>query len=79
MVRQVEAIYENGSLRLLEPVDLKNGEKVTVTVADSLSDVEVERINATLDHIASLSEGRKDDGFSGRDHDRVLYGEPDWK
>jgi predicted DNA-binding antitoxin AbrB/MazE fold protein len=74
MVRQIEAIYENGLLRLLGPVGLKDGDKVTVTVSDSLSDAEVERINATLDQIASLAECRKDNGFSGEDHDKVLYG-----
>jgi predicted DNA-binding antitoxin AbrB/MazE fold protein len=31
-VRSVHAIYENGTLRLLEPVELKEGEEVVVQI-----------------------------------------------
>jgi predicted DNA-binding antitoxin AbrB/MazE fold protein len=79
MVREVKAIYENGTLRLLEPVDLNNGEKVTVTVDSLTPEARRDRLNAVLDRIAAQIVCRDDDHFSGADHDKVLYGEPDWK
>ena len=39
MVRTVEAIYEKGVLRLLEPLDLAEGQRVRVTVDDLKDDV----------------------------------------
>jgi uncharacterized protein YyaL (SSP411 family) len=36
-------------------------------------------LNAVLDRIAAQIVCRDDDHFSGADHDKVLYGEPDWK
>jgi len=76
MVRQVEAVYENGSLRLLEPVDLQDGQKVTVTISDLLSEAEARHINEVLDRIATLSDPAANQGFSGSDHDQALYGKP---
>ena len=35
MTRQVEAVYENGVLRPLEPLPLKDRQKVSVTVSDT--------------------------------------------
>ena len=37
MVHWVEAIYENGALRLLEPLDLGDSQRVTVTISDASS------------------------------------------
>ncbi len=34
MHKQVDAVYENGVLRPLEPVDLHEHQRVTVTIAD---------------------------------------------
>ena len=36
MERTVEAIYENGVLRLLEPIPFENKRKVTVTISDAV-------------------------------------------
>jgi len=35
MIRQIEAVYENGVLRPLEPLPLKEHQKVSVTVSDA--------------------------------------------
>jgi predicted DNA-binding antitoxin AbrB/MazE fold protein len=35
MTKQVDAVYENGMLRLLEPLPLAEHQHVTVTVSDS--------------------------------------------
>ena len=34
MSKQIEAIYENGVLRPLEPLDLDESQRVTITIAD---------------------------------------------
>jgi predicted DNA-binding antitoxin AbrB/MazE fold protein len=79
MVRQVEAIYENGALRLLEPVDLKNGEHVSVSIAVPPPSASAESVHEILTRISEQAECDPNDHLSGEDHDKVLYGEPDWK
>ena len=39
MTRHLEAIYQNGVLRPLEPIDLRENQRVMVTVSDSAEDV----------------------------------------
>lgn len=34
MTRSLQAVYENGMLRLLEPLQLKDRQQVTITVSD---------------------------------------------
>jgi predicted DNA-binding antitoxin AbrB/MazE fold protein len=78
----VEAIYEHGVLRLFRPIDLAEGTRVEVVVITRLASdktgTEKTPVNRTPAEvaagIASLAVGANDDGFSGRDHDRVLYG-----
>ena len=38
MTRQVEAVYENGLLRPLQPLLLEERQRVTVTIEDALQD-----------------------------------------
>ena len=70
MTRQVEAIYENGVLRPLEPLPLAERERVTVTISigsdqpkHSYLDVEfIERAKrelASVDSIPTLEEVRQ--------------------
>ena len=74
MVRQVEAIYENGALRLLQPVDLKDGERVSVSIAVPSPSPSGELVHEILTRISQLAECDPNDHFSGEDHDKVLYG-----
>jgi predicted DNA-binding antitoxin AbrB/MazE fold protein len=46
MVRTLSAVYENGMLRPLEPLPLKEHQQVRVTI----SDASVDRADAWLDH-----------------------------
>ncbi len=46
MRKQVEAIYENGVLRPLEPLTLNEHQRVTVTIAEAAEDP----MTAYLDH-----------------------------
>jgi predicted DNA-binding antitoxin AbrB/MazE fold protein len=45
MVRTVQAVYENGVLRPLEPLPLEERERVTVTVSDALGMTERSRLD----------------------------------
>jgi predicted DNA-binding antitoxin AbrB/MazE fold protein len=81
----VEAVYENGVLRLARPIDLAEGTRVDVVVTPSpverpdLSQV-VERpdpgqVNVILDRLAALAQSESESTHVGRDHDAHLYGE----
>ena len=68
MTKQVEAVYENGLLRPLEPLSLAENERVTVTINATESersrlDVEfIERAKrelASTDYIPTLEEVRQ--------------------
>lgn len=74
MVAAVPAVYEHGVLRPLEPVDLEEGERVTLTVARPAALESGKSAHAILGHIASLAVTREGDGFSGEHHDDALYG-----
>jgi predicted DNA-binding antitoxin AbrB/MazE fold protein len=68
------AIYEGGVLRPIKPIDLPEGQQVEVLVlhrpdlASPLSPAQV------LAEIAALPMEPSERDFSGRDHDRILYG-----
>lgn len=76
MTRQVEAVYENGALRPLEPLGLREGEKVTVTVqADAGPPPKCGReLSMLFQQISASANLPPDDDFSGQDHDKILYG-----
>lgn len=69
----LEAIYEGGSLRLMQPLDLPEGTRVEITFVKSGANFQQKTSADILAAIASLPlEGNKDE-FSGRDGDKVLY------
>ena len=75
MKTTVEAIYEHGVLRLMEPIALPDGTRVEVTVT-AKEPVREERTPAEiLAAIAAMPMEASGEEFSGRDHDRILYGE----
>ncbi len=71
MSQTISAVYENGVLVLDEPLSISEGSKVeiTVTLLKKKSPAEL------LAEIAALPLEGKTDKFSGRDHDKILYGE----
>jgi hypothetical protein len=77
----------NGVVVFDDPANLPEGTPVTVLVeptnttaapapSDRLSEAEYQRRRAILDEIVALPNENPGDTFSGRDHDKVLYGEP---
>jgi len=77
MTTTAAAIYENGVLRPLSPLPLAEGARVEVTVTDHAASPPTEVAGDAADllrAVAALPMESSEAGFSGRDHDRVLYG-----
>jgi predicted DNA-binding antitoxin AbrB/MazE fold protein len=81
MSQFIQAIYEHGVFRPLEPVSLPEHERVSLTVApasndsgeDTLKDQRAAALRSALDEAARLPLEGPSDGFSGADHDQILY------
>jgi predicted DNA-binding antitoxin AbrB/MazE fold protein len=88
MSRAIPAIFDAGVFRPLEPVDLANGTHVEVQVPKpgavgtdgECGPDQLARQQAAIAEFLATMEGLPiegpDDGFSGRDHDKILYGAP---
>ncbi len=85
MSQEFDAIYENGVLRPLKAVDLREHEVVTVSIGQSSSDDasplglgarQREILVSFVAKLESLADVGVADGFSNRQHDQQLYGEP---
>ena len=84
MSQEFDAIYERGVFRPLERVDLPEqtkvhlqiqeaGEAATVSLADEAS-TQKAVLRELLGWVQSRPSFPSDEGFSARDHDRILYG-----
>lgn len=73
----ITAIVENGLLRPTTPLGLADGTRVTLTVAVTPSAAPKPPSRRVKDLVAEIAAMPLEDGpeFSGRDHDRILYGE----
>jgi predicted DNA-binding antitoxin AbrB/MazE fold protein len=74
---------ENGVIVLEDPVSLPEGAEVAVEVCaapetggEAVSEEQHRRILEIMDRIAALPIEGDAEPFSGRDHDKVLYGKP---
>jgi len=84
MSTMIEAVYEQGVLRLSRPIDLADGTRVDVIVIASHPAFTPvmpgepgpgKRTPAEImSEIAAMPMESSREGFSGEDHDRVLYG-----
>lgn len=76
MTKEIEAIYERGVLRPLEPLPLPEGSRLDVIIIsrDGVGENGV-AASTLLAEIAALPLEGKSDTFSGREHDSVLYPE----
>ncbi|UXE62981.1 MAG: antitoxin family protein [Woronichinia naegeliana WA131] len=69
----LEATYEQGTLRLSQPITLEEGSKVQVIIIPLESNEQPKRTLEILKKIAELPLEGKIDTFDGKDHDQILY------
>lgn len=75
MTTSIEAVYEHGTLRPLNPLALQEGETVEIVLVHRRA----KTVNAApvdlLAAIAALPDEAVAESFSNRQHDEILYGE----
>ena len=75
MTITLQAIYEEGVLRLMQPINLPEGTPVEVVVTLQNFNQEEKTPAEILAEIAALPLEGTQEEFSGRDHDKILYSE----
>lgn len=70
MVTKIRAVYRDGVFRPETPVPMAEGAQVELTVD---SDAGAQSLVESLEEISRLPGEGANDGFSGSDHDGVLY------
>jgi predicted DNA-binding antitoxin AbrB/MazE fold protein len=76
----LKAIYRDGTLVLAKPLPITDGDEVEVVVIDDKrSRGNGRSVAKDLARIAELPIDVETEPFSGRDHDRVLYGKANEK
>jgi hypothetical protein len=70
MKTTVEAVYENGVLRLLAPLALAEGQRVQVLIAAEET-TQPGGVGTFLAEIAALPVEGSGDPYTSRDHDRI--------
>ncbi|HZK82870.1 MAG TPA: antitoxin family protein [Humisphaera sp.] len=74
MTIHVDATYERGTFRPAIPVTLEEGTHVVLTIETEAPLRPPQRLVASLAEIAAMPAQSPEDGFSGADHDKILYG-----
>ena len=74
MTIHIDAIFEHGTFRPAAPVALEEGSHVVLTIETFAPLRPPQSLVAALAEIAALPAQSADDGFSGADHDEILYG-----
>jgi predicted DNA-binding antitoxin AbrB/MazE fold protein len=79
MTKTIQAIYEGGVFKPREPVALDEGAAVELTVRADPPFVPADpaAVLKLVEEMAAMPLHGPDDGFSGADHDKVLYGDVD--
>ena len=73
MTKQIEAIYEQGMIRPLQPLELPEGSRLDVIVITHEQPKTNGNTTEMLAEIAALPLEGSSDPFAGREHDSILY------
>jgi predicted DNA-binding antitoxin AbrB/MazE fold protein len=73
MTKEIEAVYEQGLIRPLQPLDLPEGSRLDVIVITHEEPRPTTKAVEILADIAALPLEGSADAFSGREHDSILY------
>jgi predicted DNA-binding antitoxin AbrB/MazE fold protein len=80
----IQAIFEHGVLRPLQPIQLNEDEVVSLVITrpyengsnadDARANKQRESILQFVEKVESLPSNSPSDGMTNRDHDRLIYG-----
>ena len=73
MTKEIEAIYEHGVIRPLQPLELPEGARLDLIVITHEENKKNGNAAEILAEIAALPLEGSNDDFSGREHDSILY------
>jgi predicted DNA-binding antitoxin AbrB/MazE fold protein len=73
MTKEIEAIYEQGIIRPLQPLELPEGARLDLIVITHEQPKTNGNAAEILAEIAALPLEGPGDAFSGREHDAILY------
>jgi predicted DNA-binding antitoxin AbrB/MazE fold protein len=75
MTKEIEAIYEQGMIRPLQPLELPEGARLDLIVITHEEPKTNGNTAEILAEIAALPLEGANDAFAGREHDSILYPE----
>ena len=73
MTKEIEAVYEQGMIRPLQPLELPEGAQIDLIVISHEEPKTNGNTAEILAEIAALPLEGSDDTFAGREHDSILY------
>ena len=73
MTKEIEAVYEQGLIRPLQPLELPEGARLDLIVITHDEDKKNGNAAKILAEIAALPQEGSSDDFAGREHDSILY------
>ena len=73
MTKEIEAIYEHGMIRPLQPLELPEGARLDLIVITHEQPETNGNAAEILAEIAALPLEGSDDDFAGCEHDTILY------
>ena len=73
MIKEIEAIYERGIIRPLQPLELPEGARLDLIIITHEQSEANGNAAEILAEIAALPPEGSTDEFSGREHDSILY------
>ena len=73
MTKEIEAVYEHGMIRPLQPLELPEGARLDVIVITHEQPTANGNTAEVLAEIAALPLEGSSDAFPGREHDSILY------
>lgn len=73
MTKEIEAVYEQGMIRPLQPLELPEGARLDLIVITHDQPTTNGNTAKILAEIAALPLEGSDDAFGGSEHDSILY------
>jgi len=73
MTKEIEAVYEKGIIRPLQPLELPEGSRLDVIVITHEQPKNNRNAAQILSEIAAQPLEGPSDAFPGREHDTILY------